>query len=89
MDTLTTPTPTAGPHTNASTWDHSEPFPPDPNAPPPRPDRVTPSRRMDEPPGLAAQIVVGLERELAQLLLVGPAAGAALHRIVYPGWTRS
>ena len=44
---------------------------------------------MDEPPGLAAQIVVALERELAQLFLIGPAAGAALHRIVYPGWTRS
>jgi hypothetical protein len=78
------------------TWDHSEPFPPDPNAPPPRPDRMGPSGRMDGPPGLAAQIVVALERQLAQLLLIGPAAGAALQRIVHPGragvgerqWTR-
>ena len=45
MDTVATPTPTAGPLSNAQigmTWDHSEPFPPDPNAPLPRPDRVGP-----------------------------------------------
>ena len=37
MDTVVTPTRTAGPRSNAQirkTWDHSQPFPPDPNAPP-------------------------------------------------------
>ena len=47
-------------------WDHSAPFPPDPNAPAPR--------RVD-----------ALERKLAQLRLIGPAAGADLRRLVYGG----
>ena len=63
-------------------WDHSEPFPPDPNAPRSRPDR--PKRLL----GLAAEASEwaapdALERDLAQVHLIGPAAGGELRRIVY------
>ena len=66
-------------------WDHSEPFPPDPG--PPR----SPSERgrrlwlVIEAPTAAVGNAAALERELAQLQLIGPAGGAELRRLVYGG----
>jgi hypothetical protein len=64
-------------------WHHSEPFPPDPNAPLPRPQRATQLRLATEALAPAAQDADPLERELAQLRVIGPAAGAELRRIFY------
>jgi hypothetical protein len=67
------------------TWNHSELFPRDPNAPPSPSDRTTRPRLAIEAPMAAAQNADLLDRELAQLRLIGPAAGAELRRIVYRG----
>jgi hypothetical protein len=64
-------------------WHHSEPFPPDPNAPLPRPQRATQLRFATEAPAPAAQDADLLERALAQLRVIGPAAGANLRRTAY------
>jgi hypothetical protein len=64
-------------------WLHSDPFPPDPNAPGPPSDRLTRPRLAIEAPVAAAQDAELLEREPAQLRLIGPAAGAELRRVVY------
>jgi hypothetical protein len=64
-------------------WPHSDPFPPDPNAPPPRSGRPPRPRLANAAAVPAARDASPLERELAQLRLIGPAAGAELRRIVY------
>jgi hypothetical protein len=64
-------------------WDHSKPFPLDPNAPLSPPDcaaSVPPPA--SESPHLADRYADALERELAQMHLIGPAAGAELRCIV-------
>lgn len=64
-------------------WHHSEPFPPDPG-----PTR-SPSERgrrlwlVIEAPTAAVGNAAALERELAQLQLIGTARGAELRRLVY------
>jgi hypothetical protein len=64
--------------------DRSDLFPPDPNAPPPPPGRgVSVPRRMLEARAEADRNAGAFERELAQLRLIGPAAGAQLRRSVY------
>jgi hypothetical protein len=66
------------------TWHPSEPFPPDPNAPPSPSHRLSrPQRIAVQAPAAASRISDALERELAQLHLVGPAGGAELHQLVY------
>jgi hypothetical protein len=67
------------------TWDHSEPFPPDPNAPPPPSDRGNRPRLANEGPTSPAQDADAPEREPAHVRLIGAAAGAQLRRIVYAG----
>jgi len=64
-------------------WDHSEPFPPDPNAPPSPSDRGRPPRLANEGSTPSAQHADALERERAQVRPIGLAAGAGLRRIVY------
>jgi hypothetical protein len=64
-------------------WDHYVPFPPDPNAPSFPSDRLSRPRLASEASTPAAHSPDALERELAQLHLIGPAAGAELCRIVY------
>jgi hypothetical protein len=65
-------------------WDHSKPFPPDPNAPPPASDRAAGfSCLAGETRTEAAQNAEPLECERAQARLIGAAAGAELRRIVY------
>jgi hypothetical protein len=64
-------------------WRHGEPFPLDPNAPVPRLQPATRPRIAIEAPAAASHDVDPLERELAQLLLIGPSAGAELRRTVY------
>ena len=61
---------------------HSERFPPDPNAPPSPTDRVARPRPPIEGRKPAPH-PDPLERQLAQLRLIGPAGGAELRRIVY------
>jgi hypothetical protein len=63
-------------------WDHSDRFPPDPNAPPSPAVRAARPRAPIEG-GKPAPHADPLERQLAQLRLIGPAAGAELRRIVY------
>jgi hypothetical protein len=64
-------------------WDHSKPFPLDPNAPPPPPDcPASFPRSAPERPDVADRNPDALERELAQMHLIGPAAGAELRAIV-------
>lgn len=65
------------------TWDPSLPFPPDPNAPPSRSHRVRRAQLAIEAPARSSPNADALERELTQLRLIGPAAGAELRRIVY------
>jgi hypothetical protein len=60
-------------------WDHAEPFPRDPNAPTSPSDRVGPPRLVSP----AARIAGALDRALAQLRLIGPAAGDELRCLVY------
>lgn len=72
-----------GPRGTRLIWDHSVPFPPDPNAPSFPSDRLSRPRLASEASTPAAHIPDALERELAQLRLIGPAAGAELCRIVY------
>jgi hypothetical protein len=64
-------------------WPHSDRFPPDPNAPRSPSGRRLRPRLAIEAPAPAARDAALLERELAQLCLIGPAAGAQLRRIVY------
>jgi hypothetical protein len=62
---------------------HPDRFPPDPNAPAP-PSKRVPGRPLAlEAPAPAIRDAALLERELAQLSLIGPAAGAELRSIVY------
>ena len=63
-------------------WDFSQPFPPDPNAPPSPSDRATRPRPAIEAPAAAVN-GDALEHDQAQLRLIGPAGGAELYRIVY------
>jgi hypothetical protein len=65
------------------TWHPSEPFPPDPNAPPSPSHRVSRPRRIAIEAPAAAWISDALERELAQLHLIGPTGGAELHQLVH------
>jgi hypothetical protein len=64
-------------------WDQSEPFPPDPNAPPSPSDRRRRRRRANEGPTSPAQNADAPGREPAQVRPIGQAAGAELRRIVY------
>jgi hypothetical protein len=64
-------------------WDFSQPFPPDPNAPPTPSDRASRPRPAIEAPAAAVQHGDALEHDQAQLRLIGPAGGAELRRIVY------
>jgi hypothetical protein len=64
-------------------WPHSDRFPPDPNVPPSPSERLPRPRLAIEAPVPAARDAALLGRELAQLRLIGPAAGAQLRRIVY------
>jgi hypothetical protein len=64
-------------------WDFSERFPLDPNGPPAPSDGASRPRPASEAPAAAMQHGDALERDLAQLPLIGPAGGAELRRIVY------
>jgi hypothetical protein len=64
-------------------WDHSLPFPPDPNAPPSPAAGVRRARLAIEAPARSLPKADAFERELAQLRVIGPAAGAELRRIVF------
>ena len=64
-------------------WDFSQPFPPDPNAPPSPSDRASRPRPAVEAPATAVQNGDALEHDQAQLRLIGPAGDAELDRIVY------
>jgi hypothetical protein len=66
-------------------WDHSEPFPPDAGAPQSPSERGRRPWLVIEAPTAAVQVADALERELAQLQLIGPAAGAELRRLVHGG----
>jgi hypothetical protein len=59
-------------------WDFSQPFPPDPNAPPSPSDRASRPRPAIEAPAAAVQNGDALEHDQAQLRLIGPAGGAEL-----------
>jgi hypothetical protein len=72
----------ASPQSTAMLWDHLEPFPQDPNAPSPRSFDVGESRVARQDPALSTQCTDALDRALAQLTLIGPAAGAELRRVV-------
>jgi hypothetical protein len=64
-------------------WDQSEPFPPDPNAPPSPSDRTRRRRLANEGPTSPVENADALEREPAQVRPIGQAAGAELRRMVY------
>jgi hypothetical protein len=64
-------------------WDHTQPFPPDPNAPATRRTRPSTPPPASATTTAAAQHPAALDRALAQLRLIGPAAGNDLRRLIH------
>jgi hypothetical protein len=62
-------------------WHDPTPFPRDPNAPPSPSDRAPRPLPAIEAPAVGTQNADQLQRELAQLRLIGPSPGAELRRI--------